>query len=357
MTSSAITPEVVGLDTTELLIDTDLTPSELARVQSLETKLRQSDASVLEQYNIQGETLFKIQQEKLFRSREPGERFTWEQYLEKFTPALTKHGKGYGIEAARCRQLFYLISTGQIVDQGRPGQATPAPLGLEQVKPLLAKAPLRGPAAGGGFDMTGDWSAVLAIWEGAHADKAMPSKTDVSIARSQYEAKQLAAGRDPGRRPSEAQKAALEKANAARTGSPQEPTPDYSPKPEPKPEQPQATGSDPTIAAWEIQKDDSSVDAGAECKRITQALTEAHKAVSLLHGMLYSKINTYGRDYLGFLRQVDAGVYSLNNIDEQVDVLLSNMAEVSELLTADVGEGELSQRTVQTTASTFPTRA
>ena len=45
--TTSITPEIIGSDATERLVDTDLTPSELARVESLETKLRMSDASVL----------------------------------------------------------------------------------------------------------------------------------------------------------------------------------------------------------------------------------------------------------------------------------------------------------------------
>ena len=100
---------------------------------------------------------------------------------------------------------------------------------------------------------------------------------------------------------------------------------------------------------------DSSVDAGAECKRITQALNDAHKAVGLLRGILYSQINKYGRDYMGFLRQVDAGVYSLSNIDDQVQQLGEDVDFISALLVADVGEGELAQSTVN--VDSMPSRA
>ena len=111
--TSSITPEVVGSDTTELLLDTDLTPTELARVESLETKLRMSDATVLEQKIIQGETLFRIQQERLYRSREPGERFTWEQYLQKFTPALTRTERATGKIPQHCESFFTYSTLGK----------------------------------------------------------------------------------------------------------------------------------------------------------------------------------------------------------------------------------------------------
>jgi hypothetical protein len=96
------------------------------------------------------------------------------------------------------------------------------------------------------------------------------------------------------------------------------------------------------------------LDAGEECKRVTRAIQDAHKAIGLLRGILYSQINTYGRDYLGFLRQVDAGVYSLNNINDQIQQMGEDIDFISELLTADVGEGELAQSTVNVVS--FPTR-
>tara|TARA_Y100000004_G_C8691101_1_gene317501 strand:- start:169 stop:555 length:387 start_codon:yes stop_codon:yes gene_type:complete len=126
---------------------------------------------------------------------------------------------------------------------------------------------------------------------------------------------------------------------------------DYSPTPSPQSSAP----APPSIPAWEIESDDSSVDAGAECKRITQALNDAHKSVGLLRGILYSQINKYGRDYMGVLRQVDAGVYSLSNIDDQVQQLGEDVEFISALLKADVGEGELAQSTID--VDSMPSRA
>ena len=123
-----------------------------------------------------------------------------------------------------------------------------------------------------------------------------------------------------------------------------EPVRDYSPQP-----------TTPSIPAWELEKGEASLDAGSECKRITLAINDAHKAIGLLRGILYSQINKHGRDYLGFLRQVDAGVYSLHNIDDQVQQMGEDIDFISELLTADVGEGELARATVDAVA--FPTRA
>ena len=57
---------------------------------------------------------------------------------------------------------------------------------------------------------------------------------------------------------------------------------------------------------------------------------------------------------LGFLRQVDAGVYSLHNIDDQVQQMGEDIGFISDLLIADVGEGDLAASTVEVSA--FPTK-
>jgi len=184
------------------------------------------------------------------------------------------------------------------------------------------------------------------MWKAAVADAKgkVPTFDQVNRAALAYKANEA----NEARRLSAAQQASQQKAVAASraaTASTIESEPSY--------DFHQAAPS-PNIPAWELEKDDSAIDAGAECKRITQALNDAHKAIGLLRGILYSQINKYGRDYLGFLRQVDAGIYSLHNIDSQVHQIGDDIAFVSELLVADVGEGELAASTVQVTS--LPTR-
>ena len=58
---------------------------------------------------------------------------------------------------------------------------------------------------------------------------------------------------------------------------------------------------------------------------------------------------------MGFLRQVDAGVYSLSTIDDQVQQLGEDVDFILALLVADVGEGELAESTVDVDA--MPSRA
>ena len=190
----------------------------------------------------------------------------------------------------------------------------------------------------------------LEMWKAACAQAGrgnVPTFDQVNRAALAYKANEA----NEARRLTAAQLGRQQKAAAAsnascsiaptRSAPAAEPARDYSPQP---------AAPAPSIPAWELEKEDSALDAGAECKRITHAITDAHKAIGLLRGILYSQINKYGRDYLGYLRQVDAGVYSLNNIDDQIQQMGEDIAFISDLLTADVGEGELAQSTVNVVA-------
>ena len=160
----------------------------------------------------------------------------------------------------------------------------------------------------------------------------MPSK-----ANEANEARRLSAG----------QQASLDAANAARA----EKRVKKEEEPAPRTER---LKTEAEVKGWTLQKDDGALDAIEECKEITRAINKAHEAVGLLRGILYKRISVHGRDYMGFLRQVDAGVYSLSTIDHEVRQIGEDVDFVLALLVADVGEGELSQATVDLSA--IPTR-
>jgi hypothetical protein len=194
--------------------------------------------------------------------------------------------------------------------------------------------------------------AAIEMWKAAVADAKgkVPTFDQVNRAALAYKANEA----NEARRLSAAQQAAQQKAVAASRAA--APAVEREPAPEPQRQYQAAPAApSPTIPAWELEKDDNALDAAEECKRVSRAISEAHKAIGLLRGILYSQINTYGRDYLGFLRQVDVGVYSLHNIDDQIQQMGEDIAFISELLIADVGEGELAASTVNVVA--MPTKA
>jgi hypothetical protein len=347
--STAITPEIVGMETT-ILEDSPMTESEEKELVIVKTAIQTAYADKLERDLAIGAGLLQIFRRKLYRGREGGR--TWEQWLAEESAELTAGKGALDVSTAFRLRGFYQFRC-EVLQPSAPGpSALPLPASPKQVRPLL-----------GQLDTHPD--AAVEMWKAAVADAKgkVPTFDQVNRAALAYKANEA----NEARRLSAAQQAAQQKAVSASVAS----RPAAAPEPQPRmfinneATWPSDVKRDAhgiprsetpaSIPAWGLEKEDTSLDAGAECKRITQAINDAHKAIGMLRGILYSQINKHGRDYLGVLRQVDAGVYSLHNIDSQVQQISEDINFISELLTADVGEGELAQSTVD--VASFPTRA
>ena len=336
--NTAITPEVMGLET-QIFEESPMTEQEEKELVIVKTAIKTAYADRLERDLAIGAGLLQIFRRKLYRGPSGGRN--WEQWLADESAELTAGRGALGHDtAARLRGFYqFRVEVLQASAHGREGVALPT--SARQVRPLLGQLDTHPNAA-------------LEMWKAACAQAGkgkVPTFDQVNRAALAHKANEA----NEARRLSPAQQAAQQKAVSASVASrpeaPARPAPsaipepvrDYSPQP-----------TTPSIPAWELEKEDASLDAGVECKRITLAINDAHKAISLLRGILYSQINKHGRDYLGVLRQVDAGVYSLHNIDDQIQQMGEDIDFIFELLTADVGEGELARATVD--AAAFPAR-
>jgi len=345
MTTTAIIPEVVGLETT-VLEESPMTEAEEKELVIVKTAIQTAYADKLERDLAIGAGLLKIFRGKLYRGKDGGR--TWEQWLAEESAELTAGQGPLGKDTAERLRGFYRFRCEVLTSAATwRRDSLPLPSFPAQVRPLLGQLDTHPEAA-------------IEMWKAAVADAKgkVPTFDQVNRAALAYKANEA----NEARRLSAAQQAAQQKAVAASRAvsvpsaehSIPEPAPnpeparDYSPKPDPV--------AAPSIPAWELERtDDSALDAVEECKKISRAINESHKAIGLLRGILYSQINKHGRDYLGFLRQVDAGVYSLSNIDSQIEQMGEDIDFIASLLTADVGEGELAASTIN--VESFPTRA
>lgn len=338
----AITPEVIGQET-QILEDSPMTDAEEKELVIITTAIQTAYADKLERDLAIGAGLLKIFRRKLYRGKDGGR--TWEQWLAEESAELTLGCGAISLDKSRRLRGFYQFRCEVLQPTAAPPCGMALPASPEQVRPLLGQLDTHPEAA-------------LEMWKAACAQAGkgkVPTFDQVNRAALAYKANEA----NEARRLSAAQQAAQQKAVSASVASRSEAPPHPAVIAEPEPvrdysPRPTATTA-PTIPAWEIEKDDSALDAGEECKRITRAISDAHKAIGTLRGILYSQINKYGRDYLGFLRQVDAGVYSLHNIDDQVEQMAEDIAFIAELLTTDAGEGELAKSTID--AASFPVRA
>ena len=354
--SNAIVPEVLGIET-QVFEDTPMTPAEQRKLVELETKIKTKLGNKMEADLAIGGALLQIQRERLYRSEKGGRYF--DDYIKDESHRLTPDGQAIGVESAQYLRGFYYFRE-EVLHSDGPGRENanlPLPTAAKQVRPLLFLLDhLRRDSSeirsGGTYDdRRAAESKAIEIWKAAvtEAKGKTPTFDQVNRARLADHAaaeQHRLRGRASSTPPPQTAPSRLEAPARPSQAIEPEPTRDYSPQP---------AAPAPSIPAWELEKEDSALDAGAECKRITHAITDAHKAIGLLRGILYSQINKYGRDYLGYLRQVDAGVYSLNNIDDQIQQMGEDIAFISDLLTADVGEGELAQSTVTVVA--MPTKA
>ena len=336
MPESIVTTEIVDQDIS-ILEESPMTEGEEKELVIVKTAISTAYADKLERNLAIGAGLHQIFKRKLYRGKNGGR--SWDSWLAEESKELTK-AEPLNRKTAQRLRAFYRFRVEILAS--RPEQASveklPLPTSHYQVDPLLGQ-------------LDSHPEAAIAMWKAAvtEAKGAVPTTSQVHRAAIAHKANQA----NEARRLTEGQRERLRLANAGATAaanrSDSEPLQDYSPTSSPKP------SPAPSIPAWEIETHDDSVDAGAECKRITQALNDAHKSVGLLRGILYSQINKYGRDYMGVLRQVDAGVYSLSNIDDQVQQLGEDVEFISALLKADVGEGELARSTID--VNSMPSRA
>ena len=339
----------MGLET-QILEDSPMTDAEEKELVIVKTAIKTAYADKLERDLAIGAGLLQIFRRKLYRGPNGGR--TWETWLDEESAELTANQGAISVDKSKRLRGFYQFRCEVLQRRAAPPYGLPLPASPEQTRPLL-----------GQLDTHPD--AAIAMWKAAVSDAKgkVPTFDQVNRAALAYKANEA----NEARRLSTAQQAAQQKAVSASVAS----RPAAAPEPEPRMfmnneatwpsdvkrdaydiPQPEAPAS---IPAWELEKEDTSLDAGAECKRITLAINDAHKAIGMLRGILYSQINKHGRDYLGVLRQVDAGVYSLHNINDQVQQMGEDIDFISELLVADVGEGELAQATIDAVA--FPTRA
>jgi hypothetical protein len=135
--STAITPEVVGLET-QIFEDTPMTPAEQRKLVELETCIKTKLGNKMEADLAIGGALLQIQRERLYRSPEGGRRF--DDYIEQESHRLTPDGQTIGQKSATYLRGFYYFREEVLPASGSScsgGHGLPLPSSAAQVRPLL----------------------------------------------------------------------------------------------------------------------------------------------------------------------------------------------------------------------------
>jgi len=334
--STTITPEIIS--ETQILETSPMTESEEKELVIVKTAIQTAYADKLERDLAIGAGLTRIFRRKLYRGARGGR--TWEEWLVDESADLTAGRGTLGKDTALYLRGFYQLRC-EVLQPAGPGlRDVPLPTSAKQVRPLLGQLDTHPEAA-------------IEMWKAACAQAGkgkVPTFDQVNRAALAYKAN----AENQARRLSEAQQTAQRNAVRASISSREFVADDVKESETFHFTSPSLPSPAPVIPAWELEMDDSSIDAVTECRRITSALNDAFKSISTLRGILYSQINRHGDEYLKFLRQVDAGVYSLNNIDNQIAQLAEDVEFVLDLLQSSVGAGELAKATID--VDSFPTR-
>ena len=304
--SNSIIPEIVGQ--TEILEESPMTEQEQKELIETETVIKSSFQGKMERDLAIGAGLLKIKRHKLYRGSEGGR--SWPDYLKEESAKLTGSLLPITQDSARELRGFYEFRC-EILQQTDNCQILPT--NRSQVRPFIGY--LKNP------------KEAVEIWKGACSEAGsnkVPTYHQVNKAYFDYRRKVSSPQKQPE----------LKSHNDIEKVSYTEPT--YQSSTNTSYEQPKTT-----TPVWEQERNTQEVDPYSECKKLHDVLYEAEKSLQNLHGVLYHQINKYGSAYLNSMKQFDAGLYSVSDIDEKIDDLHEQTGYLVDLLQKEVEPNDL----------------
>ena len=304
--SNAIIPEIVGQ--TEILEESPMTEQEQKELIETETIIKSSFQGKMERDLAIGAGLLKIKRQKLYRGVNGGR--LWPDYLKEESAKLTGDSEPITQKDAINLRGFYEFRC-EILQE--LNNYSILPTNKSQVIPILGY--LKNP------------KEAVEIWKGACSEAGnnkVPTYHQVNKAYYDYRQKVFSKNKQPE----------LKSDNNVETVSYTEPT--YQTSTNTNYEQPKTT-----TPVWEQERNTQEVDPYSECKKLHDVLYEAEKSLQNLHGVLYHQINKYGSAYLDQMKQFDAGIYSVSNIDKKINSLNDQTAYLVDLLQKEVEPNDL----------------
>ena len=305
--SNAIVPEIVGH--TEILEGSPMTEQEQKELIETETSIKASFKDRMERDLAIGEGLLRISRHKLYRGADGGR--TWEQYLKEESPKLTGNPEPIKTKTAERLKAFHKFRN-EILLERSTLSSLPVPTTYSQVIPLI------GTIAKNPDEAVEIWKTACSVAGG----KKVPSFSQVQdvYLRTRSE-KQLEERTERQERSNGAVVESFKKYNREVQDKNQE--------------------EEYKTPVWELERKEGDTDVCAECKKLSQAIHNAEESLSSLHGILYHQLNSYGSAYIETMKQFDAGVYSVNDIEDKIAALNSQTKYLVELLEKDLEPNDL----------------
>ena len=302
--SNAIVPEIVGH--TEILEESPMTEQEQKELIETETEIKSSFQGKMERDLAIGAGLLKIKRQKLYRGVNGGR--LWPEYLKEESAKLKNSSEPITHQDSIYLRGFYEFRCEILQDLGN---CIILPTNKSQVRPLLGY--LKNP------------KEAVEIWKGACSEAGNNKVPTFAQVQNVYlrtrSQKQL---EERGER--------QERSNGAVVESFKK----YNREVQDKNEE-----EEYKTPVWELERKEGGTDVCAECKKLSQAIHNAEESLSSLHGILYHQLNSYGSAYIETMKQFDAGVYSVDDIEDKIAALNSQTKYLVELLDKDLEPNDL----------------
>jgi len=321
--SNSIIPEIVGQ--TEILEESPMTPQEQQRKVELETIFKSADLSKDEQRLIQGKALLQICREKLYRGNNGGR--SWEDYLKQDSKNLTSNSEPIKLSTSKNLRAFYMLKV-EIFPKSQTFDFLPS---ISHAMELMGYIPLPNKYPKD-YDEKDEKliQKAINIWKSACGKVGVNQKPSCKIVRDvAYKQRALDERtrprintiQQPIQTPKQVYDPSIESANKYETSTYED--------------------NSPPIKTYQQERNTQEVDPYSECKRLFDVLNAAEKSLQDLHGVLYHQINKYGSAYLDHMKQFDAGLYSVSDIDKKIDSLNQQTDYLVELLQKEVEPNDL----------------
>ena len=321
--SNSIIPEIVGQ--TEILLDSPMTPQELQRKVELEAIYKSADLTEDDQRLVKGNALLQICREGLYRGNH-GKR-KWEEYLKEDSYKITFNGEPINKTTAQNLRAFYMLRV-EIFLEKRTFNSLPTISHSQELMGFIP-SPYKYPENYNKDDKKLIEKAIN-IWKTACGKVGVNERPSFKIVRDlayQQRAKdnrtkpKIYKEKEILNTPKQVYDPSIESANKYETLTYQD--------------------NSPPIKTWEQERNTQEVDPYSECKKLHDVLYAAEKSLQDLHGVFYHQINKYGSAYLDHMKQFDAGIYSVSDIDEKIDSLNQQTNYLVELLQKEVEPNDL----------------
>ena len=309
MTTQLSKTEVVN-DNNEVVISYRTTEEKVKALQSLGEEWFSSIKTENDIYLQRGRILREIVNEKLYKlkfNKETGiyeeiENREFEDFLKEDSKVFFKRHKNLSLNSANNYQAFYLLCNRMLSYQNFD-----EPVLLGQITPMTHL-------------ILDDLDKAEEVWKGALAckgDKEYPSTSDVEHAFMVHGPKKAVTLRVQHQKDKFYNQPRSKKEEV---------------KEEPISFVEEPVTNKPQISFDKLEKYEGSIDPSIKCKAIASSYHQAKESLSSFKFTLYNFIQENGIEALNELKNIDVGVYSINDLDNKIKVLEEDLIKIKILL-------------------------